>query len=319
LKLQTAIVAVGLLALTQFTYAQTRVQGIDVSSFQGNMNWDTAYDQGVRFTFMRASRGPSAGTGFFNDPELFDNISLLRSQATRASNPRTIYNGFYHYGRPDLIAIHSNDGGDPDDQQPTFTTIQNSARDEAAHFWSVIDQDMSRSGADALRRLRPVLDVEERGGEDSTGTGGDADTFPDTDVLTRANLSIWVDEFLTHFTSLSGGIRPILYMNTNYATNFVDSRLADEKLWVANWTDDPTGNPGDGVFPGWSFWQYSSAGNQLGDEYGASVGETADIDLDVANGDINFVRSFLIPEPGTATLVVGFALTYLGTTRRRRA
>jgi GH25 family lysozyme M1 (1,4-beta-N-acetylmuramidase) len=311
-RLHVLSVAFVLLAsVAETASAQTRVHGIDVSQFQSNMNWDTAYNQGVRFAFVRASRGGTSGPGFVNDTEYADNVSLLSTLATRASNPRTIYSGFYHYGRPDLISVANTNPSA--DQQPTLTTIINSAKDEAQHFWSVIDQDMSRSGVDASRRLRPVLDVEERGGEDA-----DANGVPDTDALTKANLSRWVDEFLNEFSTLSSGIRPILYMNTNYATNFVDSSIADEKLWVANWTDDPTGNPGDGVFPGWSFWQYSSAGNDLGDEYGASVSETADIDLNVANGDINFVRTFLIPEPTGATLALLLGLAHLGSRRRSR-
>ena len=307
------VVTVSLLAAPSGVTAQ-RVQGIDVSQWQGNMNWDTAYNQGARFAFVRASRGgTSTGpnpSGFFNDTEYTDNVSLLRTQATRASNPRTIYNGFYHYGRPDLIAVDNTNTSV--NQQPALSTIIASAKDEAAHFWSVIDQDMSRSGIDASRRLRPVLDLEERGGED----GADADTTPDTDALTAANLSRWADEFLNEFSALSGGIRPMLYMNTNYATNFVNSTIADETLWVANWMDDPTLNPGDGVFPNWAFWQYSSAGNALGDEYGAGVSESADIDLNVANGDINFVRSFLIPEPGGT--MIALILGGLGFVRRRR-
>ena len=309
--LQALSVVLVLTCVGDVALAQTRAHGIDVSQFQGTMNWDTAYNQGVRFAFIRASRGGTSGPGFVNDTQFLNNVTRLHDQATRASNPRTIYNGFYHYGRPDLIAVANTNTSV--NQQPSLTTIINSAKDEAAHFWAVVDQDMSRSGPDASRRLRPVLDVEERGGEDADDNG-----IPDTDALTATNLSRWVDEFLNEFDSLSGGIRPMLYMNTNYATNFVTSSLADETLWLANWTDDPTGNPPDGVFPTWAFWQYSSADNMLGDEYGASVGETADIDLNVANGDINFVRQFLIPEPTGATLALLLGLAHLGSPRRSR-
>jgi hypothetical protein len=66
----------------------------------------------------------------------------------------------------------------------------------------------------------------------------------------------------------------------------------------------------------WDFWQYSSRDNGLARTYGAQF--AGDIDLDVANGDLNFVRSFLVPEPTSSVLVLGCAMTYLATARRRR-
>jgi GH25 family lysozyme M1 (1,4-beta-N-acetylmuramidase) len=304
-----------LLAAPSGALAQ-RVAGIDVSQFQGNMNWDTAWSQGVQFAFIRASRGGTSGGpnpgGFFNDTEFTDNVNLLHTQATRASNPHTIYNGFYHYARPDLIAVSDGDNvGSTDlfNSQPSNATILASAQDEAQHFYSIVGSHLAPGGADVSRRLRPVLDLEEWGGT----TGAD----PSADQLNAANLSLWAKTFLNTFQTLSNGVRPMIYMSGSPAGTNVNSTLASETFWVANWTNNPNFNPGTGVFSNWSFYQYSSLNNHLGNEYGAGVSDTADIDLDVAHGDINFVRSFLIPEPGSATLALA-TLAFLTTTRRRR-
>jgi GH25 family lysozyme M1 (1,4-beta-N-acetylmuramidase) len=298
--------------------AQTRVMGIDVSQFQGNMNWDTAWNQGVQFAFVRASRGGTStgpnAAGFFNDTEFSDNVTLLRTQATRASNPHTIYNGFYHYARPDLIAVFDGDNGDDANDpnrynsQPLNATVISSAQDEAQHFYSVVGTHLTLNGTDVSRRLRPVLDLEEFGGP----SGADAAA----DQLNPAKMSLWADTFLDTFQSLTG-IRPMVYMSGSPAGTNVNSTLASETFWVANWNNNPNSNPGTGVFNNWAFHQYSSKDNHLGDEYGAGgATELSDIDLDVAHGDINFVRSFLIPEPGTATLALCAAFGAMA--RRRR-
>lgn len=71
--------------------------------------------------------------------------------------------------------------------------------------------------------------------------------------------------------------------------------------------------PAGGTVPShgaWSFWQYTSIAD--GPTWGAS---SAAIDLDVANGDLDFVRSFVIPEPAVAPVVAGVAMLVV---RRRR-
>ncbi len=316
LLIGTAVAAV---ALSMGSVADAaRTQGIDVSQWQGNMNWNTAYSQDVRFTFVRASRGGTKngpyGIGHVEDGKFVRNVNELRALAVNSN--KTIYNGFYHYGRPDLIAV--NDGnnvgtGNTMNSQPSQSTILASAHDEAQNFYSFVGSHLTLNGVDAGRRLRPVLDLEERGGP----TGED----PNADIISPANLSIWALAFMDKFQQLSGGVRPLVYMNTNYSQVAVTSAVAGEDLWIANWNQTTygnpvtgTGSPPTGVFGAgnWDFWQYSADGNGKGLTYGA---QSTDIDLDVANGDLNFVRGFLIPEPGTATLALAAAFTLL---RRRR-
>jgi GH25 family lysozyme M1 (1,4-beta-N-acetylmuramidase) len=94
-------------------------------------------------------------------------------------------------------------------------------------------------------------------------------------------------------------------------------------LFIANYGSNPvnpavpTGNPSIGVFSTWAFWQYGSQGRVDG-----IGGGTANVDVDVANGDISFVQSFVIgvPEPSAMILglVGGAAMTIVRGQRRRQ-
>lgn len=325
----TAVVLVSLLASSS-AQASHRTQGVDVSQFQGTMNWNMTYDRGARFAFVRATRGGTSGgdwgSASLDDSAFNTNVLALRNLAV--NNNKTIYNGFYHYSRPDLITVNdgnNSSGFNRTNSQPSMSTILANATDEAQHFYGVVGSHYTSNGTDAARRLRPVLDVEEGGGTDGEDPGADA--------LTPGNLSLWVDTFCDTFQNLTGGVRPLLYMNTNYATNRVTTSSNAEELWLARYnsstvnpeTSDPatpSGFPNPyGVWnvpvgsttpshTSWSYWQYTNQGT--GADWGAS---STFIDLDLANGDLAFVQSFLIPEPITAPLLAGFVLL-LG--RRRR-
>jgi MYXO-CTERM domain-containing protein len=63
------------------------------------------------------------------------------------------------------------------------------------------------------------------------------------------------------------GVTPIIYTNTNYATNYLESDISQYPLWLANWNYAPPSVPpssADGVFRGWSFWQYADSGTVPG-------------------------------------------------------
>ena len=287
----TAAATVAALAVSPASAQRTK--GIDVSQFQGSMDWNTAYDAGVRFAFVRATRGGLTDlTAGVDDTRYDQNVARL---AALGASGRTIHNSAYHFGRPDTIPLPGGTG------QPSRATLRRYAADEATHFVSVAGAQMV-PGA-----LRPVLDLEAGGGD-----------------LTRANLSFWANAFMDEVESLTGA-EPLVYMNSNYAINFVDDSLAGRDLWIANYTTtrygNPvtgTGGPPTGAFDDWNFWQYSADGNGRGAEFGAS---SRDIDLDVAHGDLSFVEQFLIPapqsavpEPASLALVAGAGLALL---RRR--
>src|SRR5690606_24050503 len=117
---------------------------------------------------------------------------------------KTIYAGAYHFGIPTEKLTGSS----------STSAIAASAIAEAEHFISMAGDYMTPGW------LRPVLDLESGGG-----------------TLSRSQLSSWANTFMDHIQSRTG-VEPLLYMNTNYATNYVDSSLANRDLWIANYNSN---------------------------------------------------------------------------------
>src|SRR4051794_36165655 len=150
----------------------------------------------------------------------------------------------------------------------------NSATTDAAHFVAVAGPYLGNG------YLRPMLDIE--------GLSFN---------LSTTALSTWINDFCTYVTDRYGvGADPLIYIGASAAGSEVNSSVNIHGLDVAQWGSNsvdpavPTGNPSTGVWNGnWAFWQYGSQGrvNGIG-------GGTANCDVDVANGDINYVRGFLI-------------------------
>ncbi len=143
---------------------------------------------------------------------------------------------------------------------------------EANHFLSIAGAYLGAG------YLRPMLDMEEAGGTTPVGA---------------ANLSDWTNDFISDIIAAKGaGAEPVIYCNTNYAQNYFNSTVASRDLDVANYNYTQaqalgTSSPPIGVFSTWAFWQYDSSLSVNG------IGSNP-VDTDVANGDINFVKSFLI-------------------------
>jgi autotransporter-associated beta strand protein len=283
-----------------------RVLGIDVSAWQGNLsttNWATlkrptdqqvggVFGDGRDFVFIRSSRG---GTTGYYDQNDSDNSNGLNTLSQRYDDPYYVQNitrataagmfaGSYHFSRPDIIASTLNSGG-----------IPNNGTDEANHFIQMAGPWM-RPGF-----LLPVHDFE----------AGDG-------ARTSDQMAQFVIDFSDRIYAVMG-IRPIIYVNGNYAANILGTAslslrtqvVAGNLLWSARWPNqaDPgsipvqTGHPKDSYAPiygpwddppnpvnPWKFWQYASTARLNGYASG-----TANIDVDVAQGGMEFLKDQLVP------------------------
>ncbi|GAB3545628.1 hypothetical protein GCM10027404_04460 [Arthrobacter tumbae] len=67
------------------------IQGMDVSAYQGNVNWTTAWAQGARFAYVKASEGT-----FYKNPNF--------NQQYSGSANVGMYRGAYHFAMPTLTS-----------------------------------------------------------------------------------------------------------------------------------------------------------------------------------------------------------------------
>ena len=211
---------------TMISSFDQQVHGIDVSSWQGTIDWQAVYNDSYRFCFTKATEGVGWTDSFFET-----NMN--------AGNAAGLYMGAYHFATPTV-----------DD-----------AVDEAEYFVSVAGEYITEG------YLKPVLDLEQ-GSE-----------------LGSSVLSDWVHDWMGTVEDQTG-VQPIIYVNSNYATNYLDDSVTCYDLWIAHWTYDPSMNPDTGLWADWMFWQYSNQGSV--------EGISGDVDLNVFNGGLNNLSSYLI-------------------------
>jgi GH25 family lysozyme M1 (1,4-beta-N-acetylmuramidase) len=278
-----------------------RVTGLDISAWQGNWStttWATihrptnqsvggVFGDGRDFVIIRSSRG---GTTGYYDQSNSDNNPPTNTLSQRYDDPYFVQNitrataagmfaGPYHFGRMDIIESTLNASG-----------IPNNGTDEANHFIQMAGPWM-RPGY-----LLPMFDWE----------AGSAQRTP-------SELAQFAIDFSNRIYAVKG-VRPSVYIGGNYASpmNAIPESAgvvaALPTLVTARWPNqtDPnsipiqTANPGDytsnvyGPWDNapnpahpWSFWQYASTGRL--NAYNGNL------DLDVAHGNIEFVKDCLVP------------------------
>jgi GH25 family lysozyme M1 (1,4-beta-N-acetylmuramidase) len=186
----------------------------------------------------------------------------LNSYMTGAHNVG-MYAGAFHFATP--YAPTRNDV--PDASRPSDAIA------EADHFVDTIKPFLKEG------YLRPVLDLE----------------FGYQVQATK--LSQWVCDFVER-VKYRTRIEPLIYCNSNYASNYLDSSVAKYDLWLARWTYDPnvpptTANLGVWRNEGWDFWQYANNTSVPGISGGT--------DGDVFEGTVADLREeFMIPLSGDA-------------------
>jgi len=302
--------AIALFAATAHAQSSgNRLLGLDVSAWQGSITqttWNNLRSvENRRFVFVRASRGGTTGIdkrqgGFpANDDttytlsQRYDDPYFVQNmnRATAAG----MYAGSYHFARPDIITSTSNSGG-----------IANSASDEADHFIQAAGAFM-RPGY-----LPPTFDLE-------AGEG----------LRTDNELTQFSIDFSNRIYEVMR-IRPMIYINGNYAANVLGGATAARRdqlakpaavvpslagpaftqLWTARYTNQTnpdlinvqTGSPGDGLSTvfgpfddygdpqPWTFWQYASTGRLA-----SFNGGNSNLDFNVVQGGVEFLEDQLIP------------------------
>jgi GH25 family lysozyme M1 (1,4-beta-N-acetylmuramidase) len=133
--------------------------------------------------------------------------------------------GSYHFAHPEL---HIGPAG---------------ADQEAAHFWNIASNYIKSGGA----YLMPTLDSE---------------TF--TNIYDKASLSQWMhrwcDDIIAYAAAQNVTVKPVIYMSTSHANNWLDNTMTNFIPWFAQWpgSPDPQTDAPSSTTPWgyWNFWQY---------------------------------------------------------------
>ena len=258
-----------------------RIHGIDVSQFQGVMNWDLAFNQNVRFTWVRASRSLLGADSLFNT-----NVPPAKA--------RGILTGVYHHTSP---VFNATDG--------TNTFID--PIEDAQMFF---DTAFPYMGAGYLR---PVVVLEEDGNLNQNGYN--INTWAAAWVNKFVQLSGVVPvvytpgTFAVNFlTDVVVDVAPDVWVafhsipadqTTVPITDPTSQPRFQTQILTGPWIDE-TPTPEES----WRFWQYSgSQNNGKAAIYGAQSGTS--IDLNVFNGDnINILKqNFVVGAAKIPTLL----------------
>jgi len=285
------------------TCAAANLQGLDLSSWQGNISqttWNNIKNvQGKQFGFVRASRGATfgpivpPGTNDGNPYNRFDDQYFVNN-ITRGTAAGLLM-GSYHFNRADIAG--------------------NTGADEANHYMETgFEQPAGHSPQYAGNFMRPgyllpVFDLE--AGQD----------------LSQAALTTWANDFIDRIYEVKG-FYPIVYTNSNYNNDQVAASVAwfnvdngagpHTGLKTYQWLARPAGdivngqpvastsgsgypnpygvwdanyntrtNSRDPAINPWAFWQNGT--------FTVSGGANGSADQTAANGNIEFVKDFLVP------------------------
>ncbi len=239
------------------------VEGIDVSHWQGNINWTSVKNAGIKFAFTKATEGVD-----YVDPRYHANM-----QGARAAG---VYIGPYHFCRVESkngVPFTSYDGSPfAPGSDPHMDALT-----EAEDFLDAI-LPYYQTG----QHLPPVADVER---------------LPDfgNQTLNRLFISNWVQIFSdTVYDTL--GVRPLIYTSRFGAnTRYTSAVASSHELWLAWWrgtgTTQPPSPSDTPLWDPWLFWQWT-------DEWSVA-GISGDVDGDVFNGTLPELEALLLGKDGS--------------------
>ncbi|HEX2144406.1 MAG TPA: GH25 family lysozyme [Glycomyces sp.] len=85
--LAAAVLTAAGLAVASPAQAQTRIAGIDVSNYQGSINWTSVKNSGIQWAYIKATEGTT-----YKDPRFNSNYP--------AAHAAGVIRGAYHFARP---------------------------------------------------------------------------------------------------------------------------------------------------------------------------------------------------------------------------
>lgn len=237
-----------------------RALGVDVSQYQGSMNFGTAWNQGAQFALIRASR-----TDIGQDTKVTTFVPAAKNQGLTV--------GVYHRALP-------------------FSNLA----DNGAFRDPVVDADSFIAAGGAYMGtgyMRPILDIENGTSlRDNPVNGYNLSSWV-VAFINRIKQVKGVEPLV-----YANGNFARNYLNSTVKTAAPDLWIArwnspfpnahtDQPQQVSSWPNiyghwNLNGYDGPPHPLSWKFWQYSATGNGLGSTWGAG---SVDIDLDVFNGD----------------------------------
>ncbi len=238
------------------------LDGIDVSHWQGTIDWNQVKNDGIDFAFVKATEGVD-----FIDPRYQQNM-----QGAIAAG---VHTGPYHFTRIDSfngVPFTSYDGSPFLPGSDPYVDAVGEAND----FLDAITPYYNTG-----LHLPPVADVE---------------GLPDfgDQSLERTFISNWMQLF-SDTVSDALGVRPLIYTSKFGANNrYTPEVAAQHDLWLAWWkgtgTSDPPVQSDTPLFDRWQFWQYTSTGSV--------AGISGNVDRNVFEGTLTDLESLLIGNDG---------------------
>jgi GH25 family lysozyme M1 (1,4-beta-N-acetylmuramidase) len=252
-----------LLAAPPGPAAADTVQGIDVSVYNGDINWAGMPAEGIRFAFLRATEST-----YLPDAAFSNNVA--------GATARGIAVGAYHFATPLFSTPYYQSDYD------RVTTPES----EADNFLA------AARGAIGPGFLPPVLDIEAHVAawtvewgwyvptmwvDPLTGDSWDRweNPLPKRPGMGAAALAQWVKQWANRVRQQTN-VMPILYTDLYHATALAPHLGKFMKLWISD-IERPAGSPAVGPLQNWNwlFHQYSWTGSLAGN---------SPIDRDVFNG-----------------------------------
>lgn len=204
-----------------------KTYGIDVSHYQGVIDWKKVAGQGVSFAYVKATQGRRSFDGRFAE-----NWKALKALE---SSKQPIRRGAYH-----------------------FMTAGDSPEEQAKNFIAMV-------GALSATDMPPCLDVEWDFRRDGKGfakdvKGNNIDDWTShsaAEIVRRAK--VWLD-----LVEKGTGKRPVIYTNATWWRERVgaDTQLASYQLWISDYSSASLKEESPRLPKGfkWALWQLTDTG-----------------------------------------------------------